>query len=522
MTPRTRAGAHLFEDSDNEPTDPGLWDQVLAVTKGERSSVSRTVDGEEVTVEAPNDGSGFDVYPCVTMDAEALTPEGWRPRSELEVGDPVYAYNRAADVIDVTPIRALHDYRDAEVIRVGSRGLNYSFTCTPDHRVVRLVKPRGWQDDVDDTRRMLAVSRMITSGDLTYAEAREAGANGAQEFVTSYGHMTLDEALDARKNSIPQLYRVRDLFATGAQNMVLVAARAVGPSTVDWASTYVKYETDVVRRVLGMSYGERMAFLEASIMCDGALCNNNATVSRSFVQKNSDHKEAVRLAAFLTGHMVTESDRGNGRSTLHIRTRRHATDAELYFEDAGRADVWCPETDYGTWIMRQGDTVTITGNSAYANGWAVQQYNKLGGDWRAAESVLRGVVREVLREDLDQWFDEDWVDISRTDDDGNHPPCGASADDEKRKKDHEYAYPKCVPKKKAAKMSDEEKKRLTRRKRDAEAKDGEHDGDTSEKPTMTSSDPDDQRRKKDEAALRRVIRRNICEIASRRIETRYE
>jgi hypothetical protein len=41
--------------SDNEPTDPKLWEKVQALTKGEIKSLRH--DGE--TIQGPNDGKGF-------------------------------------------------------------------------------------------------------------------------------------------------------------------------------------------------------------------------------------------------------------------------------------------------------------------------------------------------------------------------------------------------------------------------------------------------------------------------------
>lgn len=61
---------------------------------------------------------------------------------------------------------------------------------------------------------------------------------------------------------------------------------------------------------------------------------------------------------------------------------------------------------------------------------------------------------------LGKWFDEEWVDISRKDKSGKHPPCGRDKADTSSK-----GYPKCRPKAKAAKMSDEKKKLAVRRKR---------------------------------------------------------
>lgn len=77
---------------------------------------------------------------------------------------------------------------------------------------------------------------------------------------------------------------------------------------------------------------------------------------------------------------------------------------------------------------------------------------------------------KLLKEekDLRDWFKEKWVDVSRKDKDGKHPPCGrGDADKSKR------GYPKCRPSKKvnestpktAGSMSAKEKKAATNRKR---------------------------------------------------------
>lgn len=177
--------------------------------------------------------------------------------------------------------------------------------------------------------------------------------------------------------------------------------------------------------------------------------------------------------------------------------------------------------------------------SAYASGWAVQRYEELGGEWKEKTDEVRNIIRREIqrvvhemktenvkntfenvilsenqylnmKEELDQWFDEKWVDISRTNDDGEHPECGESSDEGKRKDDPDYAYPKCVPKSKADDLTKDEKERLVRRKRDAERNDEEPEG-KSDEPTMTSSDPDDQR-KKEEAFAKNVAEKVLREL----------
>jgi hypothetical protein len=70
---------------------------------------------------------------------------------------------------------------------------------------------------------------------------------------------------------------------------------------------------------------------------------------------------------------------------------------------------------------------------------------------------------KILKEDLDKWFKEKWVNIGKKVD-GKHPPCGTSGE--------KSGYAKCVPAAKAAGMSKKEKESATRRKRAAQNKAG--------------------------------------------------
>ena len=75
---------------------------------------------------------------------------------------------------------------------------------------------------------------------------------------------------------------------------------------------------------------------------------------------------------------------------------------------------------------------------------------------------------EEIQKNLNRWFKEKWVDVSRKDKSGKHPPCGRS-----KAKKSSKGYPKWRPSVKVSSktpetsrsMSDKEKKAATRRKR---------------------------------------------------------
>jgi len=87
-----------------------------------------------------------------------------------------------------------------------------------------------------------------------------------------------------------------------------------------------------------------------------------------------------------------------------------------------------------------------------------------------------------LKEDLRRWFKEKWVDVSKKDSSGRHPPCG-------RSKSSKRGYPKCRPSVRVSsettetsgEMTDKEKQAATRQKRQAESKPRK-----GKKPHMTS------------------------------------
>jgi hypothetical protein len=89
----------------------------------------------------------------------------------------------------------------------------------------------------------------------------------------------------------------------------------------------------------------------------------------------------------------------------------------------------------------------------------------------------------LKKANLRRWFKEKWVDISKKDESGKHPPCGRSDADEKS------GYPKCRPSKRISKatpettksMSKSEKKKAVAQKRRAESQPRE-----GKKPHMTS------------------------------------
>jgi hypothetical protein len=109
-----------------------------------------------------------------------------------------------------------------------------------------------------------------------------------------------------------------------------------------------------------------------------------------FSQKNEDHFWSAILAAYLNGYHVSYSDKNlDMRSATIIRNKKHHSTENIIFTPVENESVWCPETENNTWVMIQNGWIAITGNSAYANGWASQCYKRKGGKWKSVSESIK-------------------------------------------------------------------------------------------------------------------------------------
>lgn len=109
-----------------------------------------------------------------------------------------------------------------------------------------------------------------------------------------------------------------------------------------------------------------------------------------------------------------------------------------------------------------GKCYTYTENDAASRDAAKTKAQMQGLAARLSGYVEKDNEMETVIKSLDQWFRENWVDISRPKPGGGFEPCGRS--DASTGK-----YPKCVPASRAARMTPEQIRSAVRRKRRAES-----------------------------------------------------
>lgn len=322
-------GAHIVKDiCDSVPNAEYIGrDEGDIVIKG---IIIRVFHGE--------DGSSYAVsyriqklIECVPLDSEILTKDGWKKYNEINVGDLVLGYNNETERCEWTRLTAINRYNDAEVVEYKN-----------DFFRVRVTRDHKWAMTIE----------------------HRAGRNKNSVVPTRYsrtykGLVSIDEASGNWRR--PRIIQA----APGPDGGGLAIKEHL-----DWIN-----REDSINKVMEMTSSERKGFILGMVYGEGAHVKNkdrpNPGGTIVFAQNPGTLNEAFKLACFLEGVAVGTTKRVskkmNGDTKINCRTTMLRKPHRMIsaIKEIGKTveDVWCPTTELGTWVMRQGDTITITGNS---------------------------------------------------------------------------------------------------------------------------------------------------------------
>lgn len=258
-------------------------------------------------------------YACVPLTATALTRDGWKSYNELKVGESVLTYNANTNYKEWQPIREILFYPEGEVWQYENN--KFLVQCTEDHR---------WF-----TRPYVKATRHIDH---------------------SRGVVT----------------KAKDLTQTSN----IIQNAAMWPDTKEWDVDSIppKYSTNWVRAICQMSSTQRKAFLAGFLIADGYYSASVKGRAQRWVFSQVDGPlwDAALTAAYIEhpGRIATAPPRegrpGRSVKTAFLSAKQHVGCTRLKSKKLpGVQPVWCIVTDNGSWVMRQNDTITITGNTQF-------------------------------------------------------------------------------------------------------------------------------------------------------------
>lgn len=367
------------------------------------------------------------VIGCVPLSTKILTRRGWLTHDEVRIGDETLGFNPETGKNEWTEIRRVVHFSNASVRRIGNK--SWHADVTAEHRwwsesvrkvpVSRdtvcpecgreLASPRGYQvhmkkaHNVDRQKpRKHYVGEFVRTDDLGSGHrlrvAAPAETGSGPELTLSDvriiawlqgdGHFFQDASgsYDASiyQSKPEQVVKLRALLAD-IPHSEYSRERGERRQTAYQFKLRRAYATELITRsrimevkpeafVLGLSAEQRAAWLDSMIDAEGNRQTTAGKNWREFVritQCDGDLQDAIKLAVYLEGFRPSVS-----KFTRYSEKHRPAANIGLCGphvapsmfneeQDLGEQDVWCVETELGTWTMEQDGQVTLTGNSTF-------------------------------------------------------------------------------------------------------------------------------------------------------------
>lgn len=335
-------------------------------------------------------------YACLPKDTTTvLTRDGWKEFKDLSVGMDVLTYNTEKGVSEWKPIQHVVEFDNQPVIKMENS--HFEFESTADHR---------WYGDRRTGKKPHYVQEFFTTEEfkserriLRTAVAEGGGLDISPEEAGVLGWLVADgwfrwsgfkrnkeEGISATIVQSEKKYtqEIRETL-TGAN--ISWAEYNYSGDRIDFHlcpkdirklldklpfGRVNKDELPWTKLVLMLSQPARAAWLEAFYWAEGWL---DAKGNKILCQNEGEYLEAVRLAIYLEGMVPVQHDhKGVGRigyvdkgicKDLRLSNRKFLTCQRLTKTVSRSTDVFCLTTENSTFVARQGNHITITGNCLY-------------------------------------------------------------------------------------------------------------------------------------------------------------
>lgn len=327
------------------------------------------------------------VYGCVPLNYPILTAEGWKSVDDLVEGELVYAADTETGQLVKTPLRKINRYSDAAVKTYSTRGFNV--TTTANHKWVVAKRKRGKEDEIK-----LVEAQDIKHDDIImlaypYMSNHDDGYTDAEvqliSWVVSDGYLHRSKTNHEIRGILMHVMQAKPQYVEEIKKLMTNFSHSVGTRPgVNYETAYTwrvhaedarrvwdksgigDEKENLCRWVLSLNAKHLEMFVDIFNKAKGHFSNGAWVVT----QKHGYTADAYRLASFLCGKYVTSSEyKEGGISKYRLRKKTFVTAQKLVVEDAGSCDVWCPTTDYGTWVTQdENGSIIVTGNSNYGRG----------------------------------------------------------------------------------------------------------------------------------------------------------
>lgn len=309
---------------------------------------------------------------CVPDDTLILTRDGWRTCDQLVIGvDEVLTYSCERQQLEWQKPTANNIFPfDGELTTLHSNRVH--LRCTDDHKWA-VKKPKfnkTWQDPqlvpankISKGQQIVIAAEIAAGGEscMTPEQARLVGWIVTDGYFRRRGGGTEAIIYQSPKKFLDEVIAVAGGKPRKPHPQTGVVAVPVLRSRLAEVARFLNKDLLSIH-VTRLNKEAAEAMWDAMYKADGG-----TAASRSSDHLACQHpgvREAARILAAMLGKRTSLSRNGDNITGIHVSSRQILKTAHLVKgkeQYSGR--VWCPTTPNGTWVMKQGEFITITGNT---------------------------------------------------------------------------------------------------------------------------------------------------------------
>lgn len=312
---------------------------------------------------------------CVKETTRILTPDGWKTRSELNVGDMIYTWVNGT--LHEAPLKHIIHHKNDYGVLHRYKGVSYQQTVSPEHRcLVESGKARGeyiikQSQDIFRKRCDLRMPVCIKDADIhTETELSDEEVRLAAMYYTDgnsdLSNMEISKSVLCDDGAIKEVldtlnirYSVYEQKRSETQTL---RRYHIWQESADYVKALIGQKADIDEKFLHLSPEQSRLFVKTWASFDG---NANDRIACQY--DNEAIREKLELIFIRAGYMPHRWSRKKAEDKkatdyLYADTKLSVVITEQE-EIPYDGMVWCPNTDDGTAIYKDEDGyVFISGN----------------------------------------------------------------------------------------------------------------------------------------------------------------
>jgi uracil-DNA glycosylase family 4 len=350
-------------------------------------------DNDRLHTSFYQDGTESGRLSCVPLNSEILTRKGWKTYDKLNIGEEVMGFDIQLNSYRWTKLLEVNKGKDIVGLIKTNKGhaKPQGVLCTSNHKwigisekLVGFAEAKGFPRRTNLLLQPRSEMPTIEKSILTPDEAALFGWYLTDGFKTGKKHYGLGiNLIKFRSRKILEelllnISHTKSIYNRPNYGHHKIHAYHISSKIFD--EIYCKAKSySPAEFILLLSTKARKAMFAAMLEADGSMRTGAKRYDRfgaleSFEKKTKEYFEVLSLSLGqpFTFRKTPAQHRKDFNRRAFINYQLIANiplyaDKNHKWKPIEEMDVWCPQTECGTWVMRQGHHVVVTGNSRDPN-----------------------------------------------------------------------------------------------------------------------------------------------------------